>query len=109
MKVHKSEEAKKQIYKTYDQLLTMWNTDYDEMDIPTYAGDTHVIKCGKEENPPLVLFHGVGESDPFAKLGGKESLLRHKMNAQFFSDVGHGINHEISDKVNKAIIEYFAS
>ena len=50
----------------------------------------------------------VGEDDPFAKLGGKESLLDYHMNAQFFPEVGHGINHEISNEINKAIIEYFA-
>ncbi len=48
----------------------------------------------------------IGEDDPFAKLGGKEALLRHNMNAMFFSDAGHGINHELSEEVNKEIIDY---
>jgi hypothetical protein len=49
----------------------------------------------------------VGEDDPFAKLGGKDILLKNEMNVQFFSEVGHGINHEISNKINQILIEYF--
>jgi pimeloyl-ACP methyl ester carboxylesterase len=48
----------------------------------------------------------VGEDDPFAKLGGKDALLKNKMNVKFFPDVGHGINHEISNEINRIIIEY---
>lgn len=51
----------------------------------------------------LYLF---GEDDPFAQLGGKEALLQFKMNAQFFPQVGHGINHEIADQVNEILIGY---
>lgn len=47
-----------------------------------------------------------GEDDPFAQLGGKEALLQYKMNAQFFPQVGHGINHEIADQVNEIVIGY---
>jgi pimeloyl-ACP methyl ester carboxylesterase len=49
----------------------------------------------------------VGEDDPFAKLGGKNALLKNNMNVQFFPEVGHGINHEIADEINKILIEYF--
>jgi len=48
----------------------------------------------------------VGEDDPFAKLGGKDALLKNKMNVKFFPDVGHGINHEISNEINQIIIDY---
>ena len=46
----------------------------------------------------------MGDADPFARLGGKELLLRYKMNARFFPDAGHGINHEIADEINKVLI-----
>ena len=49
-----------------------------------------------------------GDDDPFMALGGKALLLRYKMNAKFFPDVGHGINHEVSDEVNRIMIEYFS-
>lgn len=51
----------------------------------------------------------MGEEDPFAKLGGKDMLLRYKMNARFFPEVGHGINHEISETVNQILIKYLLS
>lgn len=50
----------------------------------------------------------VGEADPFAILGGKAALEKYKMNARFFADVGHGINHEIASEVNTLLIEYLA-
>ena len=49
----------------------------------------------------------IGDDDPFAILDGKEELLKYNMNIRFFPDVGHGINHEIADEVNRIIIDYF--
>lgn len=49
----------------------------------------------------------VGESDPFAVLGGKDILEKYNMNVKFFKDVGHGINHEIPDEINYIITSYF--
>lgn len=49
----------------------------------------------------------VGESDPFAKMGGKAALNEYHMNAEFFEGVGHGINHEIADTVNQRMLDYF--
>ncbi|MFD1179333.1 alpha/beta fold hydrolase [Paenibacillus puldeungensis] len=50
----------------------------------------------------------VGEADPFSQLGGKAVLEKYQMNVQFFDDVGHGINHEIADEINRILIEYFS-
>lgn len=55
---------------------------------------------------PKILYL-VGEKDPFAVLGGKAELLKYQMNARFFDDVGHGINHEISEEINAILIDYF--
>ncbi|MGG6311647.1 alpha/beta fold hydrolase [Paenibacillus macerans] len=49
-----------------------------------------------------------GEADPFMILGGKNELEKHQMNARFFAEVGHGINHEIADEINAIFIEYFS-
>lgn len=51
----------------------------------------------------------VGDDDPFAKLGGKEALIQYKMNARFYPNVGHGINHEIAEKINCEIVAYILS
>ena len=47
----------------------------------------------------------VGEEDPFEKLGGKTRLLENHMNATFYPDAGHGLNHELSNQINEKIIE----
>ncbi len=51
----------------------------------------------------------VGEEDPFEKLGGKAALLGNRMNATFYKDAGHGLNHELSSEINKKILEIFQS
>lgn len=47
----------------------------------------------------------VGEDDPFEKLGGKERLIENHMNATFYPDAGHGLNHELSSQINEKIVE----
>lgn len=61
MKVYKSEKMKQAIHRTYDELLGQWGVSIKEMDIDTTYGSTHVIACGDVKNPPLLLFHGVGD------------------------------------------------
>jgi len=76
MKVYKNAKAAKQILDTYDRLLSMWNVDAEERDIATAYGSTHVIVCGQEGNPPLVLFHGVGDDSALMWLYNAEALAR---------------------------------
>jgi pimeloyl-ACP methyl ester carboxylesterase len=42
----------------YDAALKRWPVPYDEIDIPTRFGTTHVVVSGSKEAPPLVLLHG---------------------------------------------------
>lgn len=49
----------------------------------------------------------IGEADPFSQLGGKALIEKYHMNARFFKEVGHGINHEIADEINRSLIDYF--
>ena len=49
----------------------------------------------------------VGTEDPFEKLGGRELLLENRMNAVFYDDAGHGLNHELADEINRKIIRVF--
>lgn len=61
IKVYRSSKAQSSIQNTYDKLIAKWDVRVDEIDIPTSYGNTHIIACGEETNPPLVLFHGVGD------------------------------------------------
>jgi pimeloyl-ACP methyl ester carboxylesterase len=42
----------------YDAALKLWPVPYEEIDIPTRFGTTHVVVCGPKTAPPLVLLHG---------------------------------------------------
>ena len=68
MKVFKNEKAKRKVFETYNQLLSAWGVELQEGDIDTKYGSTHIIACGDESNPPLVLFHGVGDNSALKNL-----------------------------------------
>lgn len=61
MKVYRNKKMQQAILRTYDKLVEQWGIATEELNIDTGYGMTHVIACGKEENPPLLLFHGVGD------------------------------------------------
>lgn len=61
MKVYRSSKAQNNILNTYDKLISKWDVRVNEIDISTTYGNTHIIICGEETKPPLVLFHGVGD------------------------------------------------
>jgi hypothetical protein len=42
----------------YDAAMNLWPVPYEEMDIPSRFGLTHVVACGPRDAPPLVLLHG---------------------------------------------------
>lgn len=50
------------------------------------------------------VFYLVGEQDLFEQLGGKNALIEHDMNAHFYPDAGHGLNHENADEINEMMI-----
>jgi pimeloyl-ACP methyl ester carboxylesterase len=77
MKIYKSEKAKINIHKTYDHLLSQWGVAFEEKDIPTTYGNTHVIMCGSESSPPLVLFHGVGDDSALMWIYNAKELAAH--------------------------------
>lgn len=77
MKVFKSEKAKTQILHSYDKLLDMWKVDFEEKDIQGTYGTTHVILCGNENNPPLILFHGVGDNSALMWLYNAKDLSQY--------------------------------
>ncbi|MBQ1763796.1 MAG: hypothetical protein IIZ92_12945, partial [Aquincola sp.] len=61
MKKYRSEKSGRAILETYDRLLSSWQYEKTERDVETEYGTTHVIECGAEDAPALVLFHGVGD------------------------------------------------
>jgi pimeloyl-ACP methyl ester carboxylesterase len=44
--------------KTYEAAMRLWPVPYEEIEIPTRFGMTHVVTSGPKDAPPLVLLHG---------------------------------------------------
>jgi pimeloyl-ACP methyl ester carboxylesterase len=53
----KTELAEARYMAAYDAVLAKWPVAYEEIIVPTRLGATHVIACGAEDAPPLVLLH----------------------------------------------------
>jgi pimeloyl-ACP methyl ester carboxylesterase len=51
----KTEEGRAKYLAAYDAALTAWPVAYEERDVPTALGPTHVIASGPAEAPPLIL------------------------------------------------------
>ncbi len=69
----------------------------------------HKVRNFNEEEISKIrdkVYYIVGRDDPFEKLGGAEALESEKMHVKFYDDVGHGINHEIAEEINREIIEW---
>lgn len=47
----------------------------------------------------------LGKEDPFEKLGGETAVINSNLNAMFFEEAGHGINHEEANEINRMIIK----
>jgi pimeloyl-ACP methyl ester carboxylesterase len=77
MKIYKSKSAEHKIVETYDKLLALWGVPVQEKDVDTFYGATHVIQCGLYSNPPLVLFHGVGDDSALMWLYNAQELAKH--------------------------------
>ena len=77
MRKYRSERAGRTILATYDRLLSTWACAWKERDVETAYGTTHVIECGREEAPPLVLFHGVGDDSALMWIYNAPELSGH--------------------------------
>ncbi|WP_244879165.1 MULTISPECIES: alpha/beta fold hydrolase [Paenibacillus] len=62
MERYKHPLGKQLIYDSYELLLDSWGTKYEERDVDTTYGLTHVITAGDPQSPPLLLFHGTADN-----------------------------------------------
>jgi pimeloyl-ACP methyl ester carboxylesterase len=77
MKIFKSEKGANRVLASYDQLLAKWPDGTAEQWIETRFGSTHVLLAGSRDNPPLLLFHGVGDNSAVMWYLNIGALSRH--------------------------------
>jgi len=54
----KTPEGKAAYLAAYDTAIKLWPVPYEEIEIPSRFGTTHVTASGPKDAPPLVLLHG---------------------------------------------------
>ncbi len=77
MKTFKSEKGRQLIYASYDKLLKQWGGGFEQLDVDTKYGTTHVIRGGDESKPDLLLFHGVGDNSALMWIYNAAELVKH--------------------------------
>ncbi|WP_339206746.1 alpha/beta hydrolase [Paenibacillus sp. FSL K6-3182] len=77
IKIYKSESGKEQVLRSYNALLELWPTEFEELDINTKYGVTHCLISGHKSNPPLLLLHGVGDNSAVMWMLNIKELSNH--------------------------------
>jgi pimeloyl-ACP methyl ester carboxylesterase len=60
----KSEEGRAKYLTAYDAVLEQWPVPYEELDLPTRFGATHVVASGPKDAPPLLLLPSLAAGAP---------------------------------------------
>ena len=55
----KTPEGEAAYLAAYDAAMKLWPVPYEEVEIPSRFGTTHVVVTGLKDAPPLVLLHGM--------------------------------------------------
>lgn len=58
--IYKTEAGGREILRRYEENLAKWPVPAEHLRVPTRAGETFVLRCGADDAPPLLLFHGSG-------------------------------------------------
>ncbi|PWU03085.1 MAG: alpha/beta hydrolase, partial [Terriglobia bacterium] len=56
--IYKSAEGERLVRERYLAFLKHWPVEHERMLIPTSQGETFVVACGSQDDPPLLLLHG---------------------------------------------------
>lgn len=77
MKIFKNESAKERVMQSYNEIMNMWDVDVQEYRVETDYGSTYCLTAGNSLNPPLLLFHGVGDNSAVMWMLNMKELSKH--------------------------------
>ncbi|MBD3582976.1 alpha/beta fold hydrolase [Flavobacterium selenitireducens] len=88
----KSKKQKAKYYKAYDRTLSLFDVKYEEIDVPTRFGPTHIIVSGPKNGQPLVLLHGMDASSTMWYPNIKALSKTHRVYAvDYIMDAGKSV------------------
>lgn len=65
----------------YSRVLTLWNTAYRELKLPTSKGTAHIIVSGPADGPPVILLHGMSADSTMWYPNIKALSINHRVYA----------------------------
>lgn len=65
----------------YNRVLTLWNTAYRELKLPTSKGSAHIIVSGPADGPPVILLHGMSADSTMWYPNIKALSINHRVYA----------------------------
>jgi pimeloyl-ACP methyl ester carboxylesterase len=77
----KTEAGRARYMAAYDAVLAAWQVPFEERDVATRAGPTHVIVSGPADAPPLVLLHSLAGTASVWRLNVEALSQRHRVYA----------------------------
>jgi pimeloyl-ACP methyl ester carboxylesterase len=88
--VFKSEGGRQRIIDHYDKLLSLHDFEYRERYVDTSFGSTYILESGRDDQPPLFLFHG-SSSNSAAWFADIKALSQHfhVLAVDLIGDAGH--------------------
>ena len=110
--IYLSKEMESELMEIYDTHVAGWPQGTEDIYVDTEFGKVHVLACGSEANPPLVMIHAASMG-AFSWHENLEPLIE---NYRIYSidNIGEGNKSRLSDvlefpKTQKEIADHFAS
>lgn len=110
--IYISEEDENELYSIYDQKLSDWPENTEDIYIETKYGKVHLLACGAKENPPLLMFHAASMgSHSWAE--NLDPLLNH-FRIYAIDNIGEGNKSRLNDvmiypETGKELADFYAS
>ena len=64
--VYKSKQSEAVMMELYDRQLDALNLEYEDLYVDTRFGKAHLVKFGKPDGKPLLIFHGGNNTTPYS-------------------------------------------